>query len=149
MKKEILYIDMDDVLCDYSGAYTKFKLDNPSIKYPQSQVDFFRNLLPVENAIKSVGKLSEIYDVYFLTAPSVKNPLCYTEKRLWVEDHFGDEMTKRLIISPNKGLNKGKYLIDDHTNGAGQENFEGDILQFGSVKFPNWDSILLFLCSCA
>jgi len=51
-------------------------------------------------------------------------------------------MTKSLIISPNKGLNKGAYLIDDHIDGAGQENFEGKLLQFGSPKFKDWKAVL-------
>ncbi len=145
MIREIVYVDMDDVLCDYSRSYSKAVAENPQVKHPQSQLNFFRNLQPKTDAIEAVNKLNSVFDVYFLTAPSVRNPLCYTEKRLWIEDHFGLEMTRKLIISPNKGLNKGKYLIDDHIDGAGQENFEGKVLQFGSDKFPDWKSVLAYL----
>ena len=84
----------------------------------------------------------EYFTIYILTAPSIKNPLCYIEKRLWIEDNFGLEMVKKLIISPNKGLNKGDYLIDDNEFGKGQENFEGKLIHFGSEEFINWKQIL-------
>jgi len=38
-------------------------------------------------------------------------------------------------------LNLGHYLIDDYTEGKGQENFEGQLLQFGSAEYPDWQSI--------
>ena len=142
---EVLYIDMDDVLCNYSDAHRKALALNFEMKFPQSKANFFRNLKPTEGDIEAVKQLKEIYEVYFLTAPSVRNPLCYTKKRLWIEDHFGYEMTKLLIISPNKGLNKGAYLIDDHIDGAGQENFEGELIQFGIDQFADWKRVLNYL----
>ena len=45
------------------------------------------------------------------------NPLCYIEKRLWVEAHLGFDVVNRLIISAHKGLNKGHFLIDDNVEG--------------------------------
>ncbi len=142
--KIIIYVDMDDVICDYSRSHEKALKMNPHIKYPQSQYGFFRTLPAILGALNSVEYLNfqKEFDVYILTAPSIKNPLCYIEKRLWVEDNLGIEMVKKLIISPNKGLNKGDYLIDDHTSGKGQENFEGEILKFGSKNFNNWEQIL-------
>ena len=44
----------------------------------------------------------------------------------------------------NKHLNKGDYLIDDRTaNGA--DRFEGEHIQFGTDKFPNWAVVLDYL----
>ncbi len=71
-----------------------------------------------------------------------KNPLSYTEKRLWVEDKFGYEMTHNLIICSQKGLLKGDILIDDHASGRGQEFFEGKLIHFGNEKYPNWEITL-------
>lgn len=137
---------MDDVLCDFTGSYKKALLENPKIQYPQSQYDFFRNLKPIKGGVDAIKYLQaqEFFEVFILTAPSVKNPLCYTEKRLWVEDYLGMEMVKRLIITPNKGLNKGDYLIDDYDSGKGQENFEGKLLKFGAENYMDWKQILLF-----
>ena len=69
----------------------------------------------------------------------------HSEKRIWVEEHLGIEITNNLIISSHKGLNKGDYLIDDNVSGQGQEEFEGEILQFGSINYPNWLSVKSYL----
>jgi hypothetical protein len=38
----------------------------------------------------------------------------------------------------------GDYLIDDRTkNGAGE--FKGELIHFGTDKFPDWDSVLEYL----
>ncbi|MDR2556874.1 MAG: hypothetical protein LBC49_04090, partial [Bacteroidales bacterium] len=51
---------------------------------------------------------------------------------------------KRLIISHHKNLNRGDYLIDDRTrNGAGE--FEGELIQFGSERFPDWKTVIHYL----
>lgn len=141
---KVIYIDMDNVLCNFSKAYHKALLENPEIKFPQSQYGFFRDLEPIIDSIEAVEFLDaqDDFSVYFLTAPSIKNPLCYTEKRLWIEDKFGLEMVQQLIISPNKGLNKGDYLIDDHQSGKGQESFEGELIHFGSDKYKTWKQVL-------
>lgn len=141
MSKEILYIDMDGVLCNYSKAYNEHLERNPEIKHPQSQYGFFTNLEPMEYCEHVVPDLMGEYDVYILTAPSTKNPLSYTEKRVWIEEHFGMELVRKLIMSPNKGLLKGDYLIDDNWTGNGQENFEGELIRFGSDLFPDWYAI--------
>ena len=138
---------MDDVLCKFTEAHQASLIKNPEIKYPQSIKGFFENLKPIENAIESVQQLRKIFDVYILTAPSTMNPLCYTEKRIWIEKHFGYEFTNKLIISPNKGLLKGDVLIDDNNTGKGQDEFEGRFIHFGKEDFPNWDAVILALSS--
>ena len=142
----IIYVDMDDTLCDFRAAYTKHRQDYPEIPYPQSTPGFFQHLQPLKHAIESFQWLREQphFDVFILTAPSVKNPLCYIEKRLWVEDHLGFDVVNRLIISAHKGLNKGHFLIDDNVEGKGQEFFEGTVIKYGSNIFPDWLSIRRF-----
>ena len=143
----IVYIDMDDVICDYSSAFESDLEANPGIQFPQSQYGFFQKLKPIEGAIISVEALikSEKYVPYVLTAPSTRNPFSYTEKRIWIEKYFGYDFTKRLIICSDKGLLKGDILIDDNTSGKGQENFEGQLIYFGSDEFPNWEAVCLSL----
>ena len=80
-----------------------------------------------------------------MTAPSTRNPLSYTEKRIWIEDKFDYEFTKKLIICSNKGLLKGNVLIDDYDQGKGQENFEGELIHFGSERYPSWKVVLSYL----
>jgi len=136
---------MDDVLCDYSHSFNYIN-KTYGIKYPQSHYGFFRKLKPKEGAIESANFLyqQDIFDVYILTAPSVHNPMCYTEKRVWVEENLGMDFVQRLIISPNKGLNRGDYLIDDHDTGRGQEGFQGKFIHFGYGDFPDWNAVMKF-----
>lgn len=144
--KRIVYIDMDDVLCDFSKAFSK-NFIGPAKRYPQAEYGFFANLEPIEGGVESVKKLidSDIYDPYILTAPSVRNPFSYTEKRVWIEKYFGLEFVNKLIISPNKGLLKGDYLIDDNIAGKSQENFEGKLIHFRSKEFPDWSRVIDYL----
>lgn len=146
---KIIYVDMDDVLCQFSARSLSIKSQYPEVAYPQSLYGFFTNLEPLEGAIEGINYLrsQSIFDVYILTAPSVWNPLCYTEKRVWVEKHLGMEMVNKLIISPNKGLNKGDYLIDDHESGRGQDGFEGTLIHFGTATFPHWKAVRAYFDS--
>lgn len=140
--KKRVYIDMDDTMCDYTSRHKSQKNDN--MPYPQSQVGFFIGLDPMDNAIESINKLRDKYDVWVLTRPSVKNTHCYSEKAEWIKKYLGEDMVSKLIISPNKSLLKGDFLIDDRTE-HGNSDFEGELIQFGSEKFPDWDSVIEYL----
>jgi 5'(3')-deoxyribonucleotidase len=136
-----IYVDMDDTLCDFLKMAEINLQRNPSIKYPQSQYGFFTSLPPIYGAIHGYKELEEMgYDVWILTRPSVKNPLCYTEKRVWVENWLGLETCDKLILCPDKALLKGDYLIDDQP----WDGFEGTQLLFGSDEFLNWQVIIKY-----
>ena len=136
--KPTAYCDMDDTLCDFEGACREHIQRVPIIGIPWCKMDFFRKLEPIEGAIEGINKLSEYYDVWILTKPSVNNPMSYTEKRLWVEDHLGFDWCNKLIICPDKSLMKGHLLIDDRP----WPMFEGYQLKFGSILTPNWEVAL-------
>jgi len=143
-KKPIVYVDMDGVLCDFYKASVKAIKENPKQIYPQSKWGFFLKLEEIDGAIKGFRKLEQKYDMWILTRPSFQNVNCYTEKAQWVWDHLGYDIVEKLIMSPDKSLLKGKYLIDDMGN-AGQEEFEGEWIHFGSEKFPNWNTVVDYL----
>ena len=140
---KIVYIDMDDTVCDFTGAFSKALKMNAAVRYPQSQYRFFANLKPIEGAIETVKSLidSDEYDPYILSAPSTRNPISYAEKREWIELHFGYDYCKKLILCGHKGLLKGDLLIDDHIEGKGQEFFTGELIEFGSSAYPNWAAV--------
>ena len=140
---EIVYVDMDDTLAHYKEAWILSR-QKTGIKYPQSQANFFLDLDPIKDSIESVLLLSTKFNVYFLTSPSYMNPLSYTEKRLWIEKYFGIEWCKKLILSYDKSLLKGQYLIDDSTT-KGQLEFEGELILIGSDKFPDWKTIIKYM----
>ena len=135
-----IYIDLDDTAAHYTKAKNEHILANPTQPYPQSEYGFFANLEPIEGSIETIKWLmSEGHEVYFLTAPSIKNLLCYSDKAFWVKKYFGEEMLLRLIICADKSLLNGDYLIDDCAKGRGQDGFVGTFFHFGNSH--NWASI--------
>ena len=133
---------MDDTICDFKAAWHDRRKLKSRAKFPQSKEGFFLDLQPIDGAIDAVNQLRQHYDVYILTAPSYKNPHCYTEKRLWIEQYFDLEFTQRLIICAHKNLLLGDYLIDDNITGKGQEGFTGKLINYGSGSFQSWECVL-------
>jgi 5'-nucleotidase len=144
MVNKRIYVDMDGVICDYYTAYQIVKKERPEIQHPQSLYGFFIGLKSIPYSIDMVQYLSKKYDLWFLSKPSVYNINSYSEKALWIYNNFGFELQKRLILSSDKSLLKGDYLIDDQTN-ANQDKFEGEHILFGSPKFPNWIEVVKYL----
>jgi 5'-nucleotidase len=142
--KPILYIDLDGVCADYDKA--KLLLNDPNHDPHEGKVPegFFCGLEIVDGAVEALKELSDYYDLYFLSTPQWSNPSCWMEKRIWVEEKFGELMFKKLILTHNKGLLKGDYLIDDRTTN-GVESFEGKHIHFGSDEFPTWQEVKEYL----
>lgn len=148
-KKKILHIDMDGVIADFEG-YIKSK--QPNIDWIDNQVDIFceanprvfRDLPVIEGTVESVNFLKNHFDIYFLSTPMWHVPHSYKDKRLWIHDVFGDWSKNRLILTKHKDLIIGDYLVDDRTaNGA--DRFLGELLQFRTEIFPNWQSVVDYL----
>ena len=144
--KQILYIDMDNVLVDFPSAFPKL---SPELlkKYPDNKDDIpgiFSLMEPLEGALDAYNRLSEKYDTFVLSTAPWDNPSAWSDKLLWVKTYLGDKARKRLILSHNKNLNIGAYLIDDRLkNGA--SDFSGEHIHFGTSRFPDWGSVLLYL----
>jgi 5'(3')-deoxyribonucleotidase len=134
-----IYVDMDGVLANYKKAFLQqYSAHNP---YPQSRYGFFTDLEPMPDAIESFQYLQQHHDVWILTRPSFKNPLCYTEKRIWVEKKFGIDTCEKFIISPDKSLFIGDILIDDYPH----HNFPGEQILFGSASYPDWRTVINYI----
>ncbi|AEH01990.1 5'-nucleotidase [Lacinutrix sp. 5H-3-7-4] len=130
--KKIILIDMDGVLVELGdGPFSENK----------HKKGFFLNNKPIKGAVEAFKVLSKKYDCYIVTAPVWSNPNCWKEKRLWVEKHLGDDANKRLILTHNKNLVKGDYIIDD-TKNYGVDKFEGKHIMFGNDLYPNWKKVL-------
>ena len=144
--KKIVYVDMDNVLVDFVSGINQLSKET-QIKY-QGDLDevpgIFSLMAPMEDAIESFKKLSSMYDTYILSTAPWENASAWSDKLDWVKRYLGEEAHKRLILSHNKNLNRGDYLIDDRTaNGA--DKFQGELIRFGSEKFPNWKSVCDYL----
>jgi len=142
MTEKILYFDMDGVLADFQG-YVAQNPPDPDVEV--DEIDgLFAQLEPIEGAIDAFNILFEHFDCYILSTAPWGNVSAWSDKREWVERYLGEAAKKRLILSHNKHLNMGDYLIDDRTaNGAGQ--FTGEHIHFGTDQFPDWDAVLQYL----
>ncbi len=158
MKKKILYVDLDGVVADFEKGIKAICPEINSIENLQNldirdaKIDsicaenptIFENLPLIAGAKESVLKLFEIYDVYFLSTPMWNLPASFSGKRIWLEKHFGTLAKKRLILTHRKDLNVGDYLLDDRLrNGA--DKFSGEHIHFGSVNFPDWRAVMMYL----
>lgn len=144
--KQILYIDMDNVLVDFTSAFTQ--LSEETLEKFDSRLDevpgIFSLMAPMKGAVEAFDKLSNKFDTYILSTSPWENPSAWTDKLIWVKKHLGPNAYKRLILSHHKNLNIGHYLIDDRLkNGA--DKFKGKHVHFGTSEFPDWASVLNYL----
>jgi len=137
---------MDNVLVDFQSGIDS--LSDEEREVYKDNIDnvpgIFSKMQPLDGAIEGYKKLTEYFDVYILSTAPWNNPSAWSDKLLWVQKHLGDIAYKRLILSSNKNLNAGDYLIDDRTaNGA--SDFKGEHIHFLTEKFKNWDDVLNYL----
>ena len=157
-KKKIVYIYMDGVIVNFGKAIQDWYDKHPHLverykEFPDHIQGLFRNPPPMEGAIEAVKKLHESgkYELFIATSAPWGNAGSAGDKRMWLEDYFGDLFHKKMFVTHRKDLLLGDYLIDDRTkNGAGE--FSGEHLQFGVNyednkvgPYPDWNSILDYL----
>ena len=146
LPKQVLYIDLDNVLVDFQSGIDR--LDDATRQQYEGRLDevpgIFAIMDPMPGAVEAFQTLAQIYDVYILSTAPWENPSAWSDKLQWVKQHLGKAAYKRLILTHHKDLNKGAFLIDDRKkNGA--DEFEGELLQFGSEQFPDWASVVTYL----
>ena len=146
MMNKIVYVDMDNVLVDFKTGIDKLtpselaEFDGRFDEVP----NIFSKMEPMHNAIESYIKLCSKYDTYILSTSPWENPTALNDKLDWVKKYLGKYAHKRLILSHNKHLNHGDYLIDDRDkNGA--DKFTGELILFDGEKFPHWDAVIEYL----
>ncbi len=156
-KKEIYLIDMDGVLADVVDGFnlqlnTLFPLVTPlpyeqitsffiETCYPKeyqkelegiwAKEGLFAGLKPIDGAFEALDYLlSKGKEFRVCTAPNLESKTCEGEKKEWLRKYGGDEYVKRLIITPDKTLIIGDYLIDDKSKVT------------GLIEKPVWEHIL-------
>ncbi len=146
--KKIIYIDMDNVLVDFQSGIDALteELKNEYDGRLDEVPGIFSLMIPLKDAVQSFEKLSIQYDTYILSTSPWENDTAASDKVRWVKKYLGQAAYKRLILSHNKHLNKGDYIIDDR-NKNGVDKFEGEHIHFGQEKFPSWDAVCRYLLS--
>ena len=148
MKKRILYFDMDGVLVDFGSALKKQSSEILE-QYNGHEDDIpglFGQMEPIDGAIDAVHKLAEKYDCYVLSTAPWANPSSWADKVKWITEHLDDVFHKKIILTHHKNLlNDGNaFLIDDRTK-HGADEFGDRHIQFGSDKYPDWQSVVDYL----
>lgn len=104
----------------------------------------FRHLALMDGCREAIAELKDLFTIFFLSAPMWDHPPSYTDKRLWLEETFGEWSEKKLILTSRKDLVIGDFLVDDNTwNGAGE--FRGEHIHFGTERFPDWPAVTNYL----
>ncbi|MEM9568842.1 MAG: hypothetical protein AAF974_11105 [Cyanobacteria bacterium P01_E01_bin.34] len=147
---KILYLDMDNVLVDFSSAFPYLKVQE--LQEFEGRLDevpgIFALMQPMPGALEAYSELVKHFDTYILSTAPWQNPSAWSDKLLWVQKFLGQLAHKRLILSHNKHLNVGDYLVDDRTkNGA--DRFPGEHIHFGTEQFPDWDTVRAYLVAKA
>jgi len=147
-KKQVLYIDLDGVCCCFE---TGVKSIEPDMIWDESSVNricesnprVFLTLPEINGAKEALNELKEYYDIYFASTPMWNVPQSWTDKCLWIQENY-PWAEKKLILTHNKGLLCGDYIVDDRiVNGV--EDFRGEHIHYGTDKFSDWNIVLQYL----
>ena len=115
---------------------------------------FFESLEPIEGAIEAIQEMKALkIQVAFCTAPLSQYEHCVSEKYKWIEKHFGFDWTKRIIMTKDKTIVRGDYLIDDRPYIKGlfepewkhllfEQTYNQHINHIEKVNWSNWKSVL-------
>lgn len=148
--RKLLYIDMDGVVADFDGGAEKWAkgmgitAQEFKDKKLYRQPDFYYELELIPGAKEAIQELDTHFEIAFVSAPSWNNPNSFTEKRYWIEKHFGQWAKKRMDLSFRKGNYIGHFLVDDRTKyGAG--DFIGEHIMYGTDPFTTWEEVLNYL----
>lgn len=75
---------------------------------------FFAGLAPIPGAVETMHAwLREGHKVFICTAPLLNSETCAQEKLGWVRRYVGTEFVRRTIITADKTLVHGDFLLDD------------------------------------
>lgn len=156
MNKKIILVDMDGVLADFDRGFIKaWKKNFPNhpqvpIKkrkafrlvdtYPDglekeirgiiSSPGFFKNLKLIPGGKEALKKMQDLgHEVLICTSPISMYENCVLEKYHWVAKNLGFEWTKKVIMTKDKTLVLGDFLIDDKPEHTG-------------LRKPSWKHVL-------
>lgn len=80
-----------------------------------SEPGFFEKLTPIDGAIIALHEMEADpnIEVFICTTPLLSSPASASEKLQWINKYLGSDWSSRLVITCDKSLLKGKWLIDD------------------------------------
>lgn len=80
-------------------------------------VDGFFATIPImpgaRQAVERLDQLSDKYDYFFCSSPSVSSRTCHSDKAQWLCRYFSYKHGNKLILTDDKTMVRGDVLIDD------------------------------------
>jgi 5'(3')-deoxyribonucleotidase len=138
MKKPRLLLDVDGILADYVGATIKVMnamsgenitpddivkwevteaLENHSLrekcKDAFNQAGFCLTFEAYDGAQDAVARLALSTEIFFVTAPMIKNPTWMPDRLAWLMHHFGVDH-KHVVFATKKHIFIGDFMVDDN-----------------------------------
>lgn len=153
MKK--IFVDMDGVLVNFQSGIDKldeatkqeYADDGKGNSHYDDVPGIFSLMDPMPGAIEGVRALKDLgYELYILSTAPWGNPSAWADKVKWVTKYLDNIFHKKVIITHCKGLLAAQecaYLIDDRTS-HGASDFGDHHIQFGTVEFPDWNSVVSY-----
>ena len=78
------------------------------------QPGFYRSLPPHVAAVDAFRTLAlRGWHTAICSAPSLSNPTCASDKLAWVAHHLGSDAARHTVLTKDKTLVAGTYLLDD------------------------------------
>lgn len=100
------------------------------IQRVMTEPGFYRRLEPIAGAKEALrAAVKTGHDVRIVSAPYISNPTCASDKIDWIVRHYGSHWASRLILTNDKTVVHGDFLIDDKPKIT------------GSMK-PTWKHVL-------
>ncbi|MBI3956598.1 MAG: 5'-3'-deoxyribonucleotidase [Candidatus Kerfeldbacteria bacterium] len=91
---------------------------------------FYRSIPPVEEGLAALQELDRMgLRVFICTSPLITSEHCVPEKLAWIEFHLGRRWRERTVLTRDKTLVCGDFLIDDKP-------------QHGVIRRPFWQLVL-------
>ena len=101
---------------------------------------FYSRLEPIEGAQQALkAMLKANYDVRIVTSPWISNSTCASDKLNWIVKHYGSHWGPRVIITADKTLVRGDFLIDDKPEIRGSADPEWEHIVFDQPYNQNVD----------
>lgn len=141
--KAEIYVDMDGVLADFFGVWTKMvgvknwkevKDVDSALDMIRTQKDFWINLPLTPNASKLLNSIKKVKGNYtILSSPLPDDPNSEPQKREWVKKMLSGFSPKRVIITHNKSAyakqpdGTPNVLIDDYGDNINKWESAGGI----------------------
>lgn len=172
-------VDMDGVLANFEKGFldiwrkrypdaeyrpletrTTFQIEDDYPEWHKAKIwdifleqGFFLNLEPIPGSLEGIKEIAKERDIFICTAPLFPSKYCVPEKYEWVERHLGKEFAKRIILTKDKTLVRGRYLIDDKPEIKGicvpeweqlvfEQPYNRNVLGKRRINWSNWKEVL-------